>query len=61
MPTVAPLDLDGHCVTAAFLDDIPFFALADGMVHRLDHGQKSVKLHDGLLSAAITAKNDLMI
>ena len=61
MPTVAPLDLDGHCVTAAFLDDIPFFALADGMVHWLDHGQKSVKLHDGLLSAAITAKNDLMI
>ena len=61
MPTVAPLDLDGHCVTAAFLGDIPFFALADGMVHWLDHGQKSVKLHEGLLSATITAKSDLMI
>lgn len=61
MPTVAPLDLDGHCVTASFLDDIPFFALADGMVHWLDHGQRSVRLHDGLLSATTTAKNDLMI
>ena len=61
MPTITPLDLDGHCITAAFLNDIPFFALADGMVHWLDHGQKSVKLHEGLLSATTTAKNDLMI
>ena len=40
MPTVAPLDLDGHCVTAAFIGGVPFFALADGTVHRLDHGHK---------------------
>ena len=49
MPTIAPLDLDGHCVTAAFLDDFPFFALADGSVHWLDHGHKSVTVHDGML------------
>ncbi|ODT08031.1 MAG: hypothetical protein ABS58_04645 [Mesorhizobium sp. SCN 65-20] len=61
MPTVAPLDLDGHCVATAFLDDIPFFALADGMVHWLDHGQKSLKLHDGLLAATTTARNDLLV
>ena len=41
MPTVAPLDLDGHCVAAAFLGGVPLFALADGTVHRLDHGHKS--------------------
>ncbi len=51
MPTVAPLDLDGHCVAVAWISDIPHFALADGVVHRLDHGQKSVEAHDGLLDA----------
>ncbi len=53
MPTVAPLDLDGHCVTATFVAGIPFFALADGTVHRLDFGHKTVKAHDGLLSAVV--------
>lgn len=51
MPTVAPLDLEGHCIAAAWLADIPHFALADGTVHRLDHGHKSVEAHDGLLCA----------
>jgi WD40 repeat protein len=53
MPTVAPLDLDGHCLAAAFLAGVPHFALADGVVHRLDHGHKWLELHDGLLSAAL--------
>jgi WD40 repeat protein len=53
MPTVAPLDLDGHCVAAVFLADIPHFALADGTVHRLDHGHKTVQANDGLLCAAL--------
>ena len=52
MPTVAPLDLSGHCVAAVFLGGVPHFALADGVVHRLDHGHKWTELHDGLLSAA---------
>ena len=51
MPTVAPLDLSGHCVAAVFLGGVPHFALADGVVHRLDHGHKWTELHDGLLSA----------
>lgn len=51
MPTVAPLDLDGHCVAACFLDDVPFFAMADGVVHWLDHGHKEAEIHDGLLCA----------
>ncbi|TWG99711.1 WD40 repeat protein [Mesorhizobium sp. J18] len=51
MPTVAPLDLDGHCVAVAWLSDIPHFALADGIVHRLDNGHKHVEAHDGLLCA----------
>jgi WD40 repeat protein len=53
MPTVAPLDLDAHCVAAAFIGEVPFFALADGSVHRLDHGHKSEQVHDGLLTAVI--------
>ncbi|MDQ6437304.1 WD40 repeat domain-containing protein [Mesorhizobium sp. LHD-90] len=53
MPTVAPLDLDGHCVAAVFLADIPHFALADGSIHRLDHGHKTVQANDGLLCATL--------
>ncbi len=54
MPTVAPLDLEGHCIAAAFVGDIPHFALADGIVHRLDHGHKSAAVHDGLLCAVVS-------
>ena len=51
MPTVAPLDLPGHCVFAGFVADIPHFAMADGSIHRLDNGHQSVAAHDGLLCA----------
>jgi WD40 repeat protein len=51
LPTVAPLDLEGHCVAAAWISDLPHFALADGAVHRLDDGHKTVQAHDGLLCA----------
>jgi WD40 repeat protein len=53
MPTVAPLDLEGHCIAAAFVGDIPFFALADGTVHRLDNGHQTSPVHDGLLTAVL--------
>ena len=56
MPTVAPLDLDGHCVAAVFLGGVPHFALADGTVHRLDHGHKWQAVHDGLLAACLDRK-----
>jgi WD40 repeat protein len=61
MPTVAPFDLTGHCVAAVFLGDIPHFALADGVIHRLDHGAKSVAAHDGLLSAAVSLDGAALI
>lgn len=51
MPTVAPLDLSAFCITACWLGDVPHFALADGTVHRLDHGHKTVEAHDGLAAA----------
>lgn len=50
MPTVAPLDLTGHIVTAAFLGDTPFFANANGTIHRLDGGEKVTEAHEGLLT-----------
>ena len=61
MPTVAPLDLDGHCITAVFLDDVPHFALADGTIHRLDHGHKWLTVHDGLLSATLDQEKRRLI
>lgn len=61
MPTVAPLDLEGHCVAAVFLGGVPHFALADGVVHRLDNGHKWTELHDGLLSTAYDAAGARLI
>ena len=52
MPTVAPIDLDDHCLAVAFLDEVPVFALASGQVVRLDHGTQRHELHDGLVSCA---------
>lgn len=52
MPTIAPLDLTGHCVLARFVSGVPFYALADGTIHRLDNGHKVSEAHDGLLCAA---------
>ena len=56
MPTVAPLDLDAHCVAAAWIGSVPHFATADGVVHRLDNGHKHVEAHDGLLAAVSDAE-----
>lgn len=50
MPTVAPLDLDGHVIAAHFLGDIALFATAAGAIHRLDGGEKVTQLHDGMLT-----------
>lgn len=61
MPTVAPLDIDGHCVAAVFLNDVPHFAFADGAVHRLDNGHKTVQANDGLLAAAYDEANSRLI
>ena len=61
MPTVAPLDLDGHCLAAVFLGDVPFFGMADGTVHRLDHGHKWSEVHDGLASTAFDPANARLI
>ena len=51
MPTVAPLDLEGHVQGAFFLGDTPFFAASSGEIHRLDMGHKTVVAHEGLLSS----------
>lgn len=51
MPTVAPLDLDGHVLGAHFLGDIPFFASSSGTFHRLDMGHKVSEAHEGMLAS----------
>ena len=61
MPTVAPLDLDGHCIAAVFLGGVPHFALADGTIHRLDPGHKTLAVHDGLLSATLDQTRSRLI
>ncbi len=50
MPTVAPLDLEGHFVATHFLGEVPLFASAAGTIHRLDRGEKVTDAHEGLLT-----------
>ena len=61
MPTVAPLDLDGHVVTAAFIGQVPFFATAAGTIHRLDGGEKTSTAHEGLLTCIRDPWSDSLI
>jgi WD40 repeat protein len=61
MPTVAPLDLEGHVLFAAFLGDIPVFATAAGSIHRLDGGEKVTDAHAGLLVAIKDDNNQTLI
>jgi WD40 repeat protein len=61
MPTIAPLDLDGYCLFAGFIGDIPVYALADGTVHRLDHGHQAVQMHDGLTTAVLSRDGKALI
>lgn len=41
-------------MAAAFLGEVPVFALASGLVHRLDHGIHVHELHDGLLATTVS-------
>lgn len=61
MPTVAPLDLEGHCLAAGFLGDVPFFCLADGTIHWLDHGHGHAPVHDGISCAVFDGQNGRLI
>lgn len=54
MQPFAPLHLDSHCIAAAFVADVPFFALADGTVHRWDGTPKVTVAHSGILAAITT-------
>jgi WD40 repeat protein len=60
MPTVAPLDLAGHCLAVAFVGDVAHFALADGTIHRTDSNRPIVQ-HDGLLCSAVSAEGDALV
>jgi len=51
MPTVAPLDIDGHVLAVEFLGDVPFFANASGTFHRLEGSDKVIEAHQGMLTA----------
>lgn len=61
MPTVAPVDFNDHCLAAAFLGEVPVFALASGEVVRLDHGTHRHQLHDGLLAATTTPDGTALV
>lgn len=61
MPTVAPLDIDGHVLAVEFLRDTPFFANAAGTIHRLAGGEQVTEAHQGLLSCIRDPYSDSLI
>ncbi|UJW74689.1 WD40 repeat domain-containing protein [Rhizobium sp. SL42] len=61
MPTVAPLDIDGHVLKVHFLGDIPVFATASGTIHRLDGGEKVTEAHQGLLACIKDHANQTLV
>ena len=61
MPTVAPLDLDGHVLGAHFLGDVPFFASSSGTFHRLDMGHQVSEAHHGMLASVTDAATNSII
>lgn len=61
MPTVAPLDIDGHVLAASFLGDIPVFVAASGSIHRLDGGEKVTEAHQGLLACVKDSSNQTLV
>lgn len=61
MPSVAPLDIEGHVLTAAFLGDTPFFAAADGTIHRLEGAVRAIEVHRGLLACVKDAATDSLV
>ncbi|MHA7968041.1 WD40 repeat domain-containing protein [Rhizobium sp. CAU 1783] len=61
MPTVAPLDIDGHVLAASFLGDIPVFVAASGSIHRLDGGEKVTEAHQGLLACIKDSSNQTLV
>lgn len=61
MPTVAPLDIEGHVVSTHFLGDIPVFASASGAIHRLDGGEKVTEANAGLLTCVKDTANQTLI
>jgi WD40 repeat protein len=61
MPTVAPLDIDGHVLAVEFLGDTPFFASAAGSIHRLESGEKISQAGQGLLTCIRDPYSDSLI
>lgn len=61
MPTLAPLDLDAHCLLAGFLDKIAFFATADGQLHQLTGRHQASYVCNGMTSAALAADRESVL
>lgn len=61
MPTIAPLDITGHCLLAAFVDDVPVFISANGLMHRLAEGDKTTNIGNGIASATLAPNGKSVI
>lgn len=53
MPTIAPHDLDSHCLLAGFVNDQAFFVSAAGQIAILGQDAATVEAHAGIASAVI--------
>lgn len=61
MQHVVQLQLNSHCIAALFIADTPFFALADGAIHRWDGEVQVATAHSGLLTATLTGDRSAIL
>jgi len=61
MPTVAPIDIDGHVLAVEFLNDVPYFVSAAGTIHAFEGGEKTTDAGQGLLTCIRDPYSDNLI
>lgn len=61
MTVIAPYHFDCHVEWAGFVGDEPAFALVEGEVHFPTGSRSKIGVHDGLLSAALSANGASLV
>jgi len=61
MPTVAPIDIDGHVLAVEFLNDVPYFVGAAGTIHRFEGGERVTEAGQGLLTCVRDGYSESLI
>ncbi|EJF89373.1 WD40 repeat domain-containing protein [Bartonella tamiae] len=54
MPTLVSLELDSHCLSAGFINDLPYFVTANGQIQIIGRDTIILAAHHGIASVALS-------